>query len=296
MKYIDFLERKNYSKSVIIPAMFNAGLEKKAMLLAACGHFKEIAICQDCGDREFYGFNCCRDRFCPVCEKKRSLLWFAKLVPIVEDLISEGKIINMMTLTIPDEKDLKTSLKYLLGTWRNMTHQNLKMSKEFKRRFIGGIRFLEIKRGKNSRLWHPHFHFIVVKDEKERDFDWLLDSWSRAYSLLTKQKVDCNVDIRPFKIKKKDDLLKSVLEVCKYVSKFDWMNENAQDIKEFVDSLKNIRSVSTWGIVRQRLKGDVEDEMDMPLLNLERLICKVCGSKNWDVLEGITSNYIRGLA
>lgn len=295
MRYFDFLERKNYSRSVVIPALFNAGLDKKALLLSQCGHFKDIAVCQECGDREFYGFCCCRDRFCPICEKKRSLLWFAKLVPVTQDLLSEGKILNMMTLTIPDQQDLKNVLKCLLGTWRNFTHQNLKQSKEFKRRFIGGIRFLEVKRGKNSKLWHPHFHLIVVKDSKERDFEWLVESWSKSYSLFVKQKVQCNVDIRPFKFTKKDELLKSVLEVCKYVSKFDWSNENVNDIAEFVDCLANVRSVSSWGIFREKLKGDVEEEMNMPLLDLKQLICKTCGSKNWDVLEGVTANYIGGL-
>ena len=33
----------------------------------------------------------------------------------------------------------------------------------------------------------------------------------------------------------------------------------------------------------------------MPLLDLKQLICKTCGSKNWDVLEGVTANYIGGL-
>lgn len=295
MKYLDFLERKNYSNEVVIPALFTAGLEKKALTLSECGHFKEIAICENCGDREFYGFSCCRDRFCPICEKKRSLLWFSKLIPLTEELIGEKFYLNMMTLTIPDEQDLKTSLKRLLGTWRNFTHQNLKMSKEFKKRFVGGIRFLEVKRGKNSKLWHPHFHLIVVKETPSRDFEWLVDAWSRSYSLFVKQKIECNVDIRPFKIKKKDDLLKSVLEVCKYVSKFDWTNENITDVQEFVDSLVNIRSVSTWGIIRKKLRDDVEDEMSTPLLDLKTLICQRCGSSSWDVIEGITSNFIGGL-
>ena len=285
VNYFQLKEKQRYAFNYVIPALVRQNFLKKASNIASCGHWKEIAHCQNCGTNYLSGFNTCKERFCPVCELKRSRLWFAKLVPIVEDLLSQGFYLNMLTLTIPDMPSLKDNLDCLMRTWRYMVGKSKGISSEFKKRFLGGIRCLEVKKGENSKLWHCHFHCIVIKSVPSRDFEFILQAWSRAYQVVTGTKINCNIDIRAFKFKSKEELLKNVLECCKYVSKFEWHIDDS--VKELIEAMKGIRSVSSWGFMKAQLKEDsVEHDMDKTLAEVQDLFCEVCGSKNFDFLDG----------
>ena len=285
INYSELKEKQSYAFNYVIPALVEQNYISKAEHIASCGHWKEIAHCQDCGTNYLSSFNTCKERFCPICELKRSRLWFTKMVPVVEELLDCNYYLNMVTLTIPDTESLKEGLKLLFDTWRYLLHDDKISSKEFKKRFIGGIRCLEIKKGANSGKWHCHFHCIVAKSEFSRDIDFLINAWSKAYSVVSKNKTDLNVDIRPFKYKNRNDLLKNVLECCKYVSKFEWHID--KDVAELLDSMKGIRSVSTWGLIKAMIKEDsIEYLMDKSLSEVDNLVCSVCGSSKFDFLEG----------
>ena len=278
-------EKQRYAFNYVIPALVKQNYIKKATSIASCGHWKEIAHCESCGTNYMTSFNTCKERFCPICELKRSRLWFAKLVPVVEELLDGRFYLNMLTLTIPDMPSLKDNLDLLFKTWRYMVHESKGISAEFKKRFIGGIRCLEVKKGENSKQWHCHFHCIVVKSLPSRDFEFILSAWSKAFQVVSGSNIDCNVDIRAFKFKNKEDLLNNILECCKYVSKFEWHID--ESVKELIECMKNVRSVSSWGLMKAQLKDDsVEYMMDKSLVEVEELVCEACGSKKFIHLEG----------
>lgn len=286
INYSVLKEKRKYAFNYVIPALIEQDYIKKAENISKCGHWKEVAHCVDCGTNYLSGFNSCKERFCPICELKRSRLWFIKMVPVVEELLDLKFYLNMITLTIPDTDSLKEGINLLFDTWRYMIHDDKFYSKEFKKRFVGGIRCLEIKKGKNSNKWHCHFHCIVAKSIPSRDFEFLVNAWTKAYQVVSKTKQEVlNVDIRAFKYKQREDLLKNVLECCKYVSKFEWHIDN--DVKELLQAMVGVRSVSTWGVIKAMIKEDsVEYEMNKSLAHVDKLVCDVCGSKHFDFLEG----------
>ena len=283
------LQRKmRYAYNKVLPALHNTGYISKANKIADCGHYKELAVCQDCGETYLNGFNSCKDRFCPICEKKRSYLWLAKLSPILERYLKEKKKVNMLTLTIVDEPNLKSMLEILTKCWRILIHEDKTIRKEFNKRFIGGFRALEVKRGKNSGLWHCHYHCLVIKDCFSEDFEWLKTSWQKAYKLVTGKDVSLELRIESIK-KNAKGYLGGILEVAKYVTKFDWSLEN--DVKELITSLANVRTTSTWGCLRKDLtEKSIEEDMDLTLDETIKLVCRSCGNSSFDILEGMTGN------
>jgi len=285
INYTELESKHRYALKYVVPALVDQGLYNKAQHILDCGHWKEIAHCNHCGTDYLSGFNSCKERFCPICELKRSRLWFTKMVPVVEELLDSQYYLNMLTLTIPDTDSLTDGLNKLFASWRYMLHDDKTTSREFKKRFIGGVRCLEIKKGANSNKWHCHFHCIIVKSIPTRDFEFLVDAWSNAYNCVTKSKVACNIDIRAFKYKQREDLLKNVLECCKYVSKFEWHID--KDVKELIDGMKGVRSVSTWGIVKSMIHEDsIEFDMNKSLAEVDNLVCTECGSTDFDFFEG----------
>ena len=280
--------KMKYSFNKVVPALYQAGFESKAKKISECGHFKELAICNNCGETYLNGFNTCKDRFCPVCEKKRSYLWLAKLAPIVKEYLSDKKIINMLTLTIVDELNLKDALSILSKTWRVMVHDDKSLAKNFKTRFIGGFRALEVKRGKYCGLWHAHYHCLVIKDIYSKDFEFIKTSWQKAYRIVTGKNVSLEVRIDDIRKNYKQDI-GIILEVAKYVTKFDWSFND--DVKELVESLIGVRTTSTWGCLRKKLtEQNIENDMDKTLNQVVDLVCKSCGNDTFDILEGLTGN------
>lgn len=303
MKFDDFKDKQRFTHAVVIPTLLKNGYIKKAEKLKWCGRFKSITICEDCKTAYFNGANSCKDRFCPICQKKRSLLWLAKLYPIFENLIKRGYYVNFVTLTVKDTKKLSTSLNLLNNAFRYIQNTDKTMRKQFNELYIGGIRALEIKTGKNSRLWHPHLHMLVVKNKKSNfkdDLAFLRPAWIKSLKMVgSTEEVPGNVDIQSLRIDnkfRKESLIKAICECFKYLTKSSWNNE-VEDICEMIDTLTNVRSLNSWGnikyyLAKQNAEAQIEKEMGMNNTELKHHVCKFCGCDRFEVIEGIYSSHL----
>lgn len=275
-----------YSYARVIPALYKAGFHFKAKKISECGHYKELAVCKECGETYLNGFNTCKDRFCPVCEKKRSYLWLAKLAPIIQEYISNKKYVNMVTLTIKNGTNLAEQLRIINQCWRVLVHDDKILRKEFKERFVGGFKALEVKRGKLAHLWHCHYHLLVIKDKYSKDFTWIKQAWQKAYKLVTGEDISLQVRVDAIKNTGKEEI-GQILEVAKYVTKFDW--DFTEDVEELVLNLHGVRVTSTWGILKKSLtEQSIECDMNLKLTDVIKLVCKNCGNDTFEYLENVT--------
>ncbi len=304
MKYIDFLLKKRYSRNVVIPALKKLGFENKAQKLEECGNFKRLAVCKKCGCIHYNGANSCKDRFCPVCQKKRALLWILKVYPIFEDLISRGYIVNFITLTVPDGDNLKERLNILNNSFRYMLHENSKSRYSFNNIYLGGIRSLEVKKGRFSNLWHPHLHMLVVKKIKtdfREDRKLLTEAWANALTKTTgiyhsPQKVIIDIKslylvdkITGQKKYSKFAILKACLEVFKYLVK---SNFEELACKELIKTMSSIRGINPWGNVRyllhdKNIELTIEHELDMSENELSDKVCAICGNDDFIQIKNV---------
>lgn len=292
MKYTEFKERKNFAKNKVVPLLAECGFQERAEKIALCGHFKNVAICKDCGTWHFNGASSCKDRFCPLCQKKRSLLWFSKITPLLHDYLDKGYFVNILNFTIRDVDNLKYGVDLLNDAFRYLTHDNHQLAREFNKRFIGGLRSMEIVTGANSGKWHPHLHCMVVKFKYSKDFEWLKGAWEHSLQVVahTAEKIG-SVYIKGFTADNRKGIETAICETFKYMTKFNW---KAKDIPELVNTMEGRRTISTWGCIRYMLSDyDAENEMDMTLTEIKDRICSTCGGQSFDLIDNIAGDHMR---
>lgn len=294
IKYLDFKSKKEFSNTQIIPALLKVGLYSKARKLKTCGNYSEVAVCTDCHSAHFAGATSCKDKFCPICQKKRSLLWLTKMIPICNDLLDKGYHLNMLTYTIRTTEDmsLKQCLDFLYNGFRYMTHDDKVSSKQYYDLIIGGVRSLEVKMGEDkvtkqsTNKWHPHFHILVCTRNEKRYEDLhklLYDMWNKSLNVVNHtQGLDLGgIDIKSIKAKNNQTMLDALCEVFKYMTKFDWQGDK---VYELVTTMHKVKMQNSFGNFRNLIKDqEIEVEMNKTYTEIEKNFCSVCGNDEFAI-------------
>lgn len=256
---------REYMEKSVIPAVREAGYQSLAERLSTCGMFVNTIRCLRCESRHFAGFLRCGSRICLPCARVRGLLMFARVMQRIKDLDVEGNVyLYFLTLTLRNMANLKEMIGIIYGFWRALTHERKELRMLWKQRFIGYVRSMEIKRGKNSRLWHVHFHVLLVAREYGRDFEWICKAWK-----------DITGDNGSVWIEGVDKTEKAVLEVCKYLVKPG--NMDAEDWRHILESITGVRQVSTGGVFRGLASQVEEDMKTVEEEKLAQFVCAICG-------------------
>lgn len=291
MLYSDFAEKKKFSNFFLIPAFKALGLNEKVLHLTHCGEFKDIAICEDCFTPYFDKAYYCRDRFCPVCNKARSLLWYSKLQGLLPEILSHSKEyhLDLITFTIRSTDTLKEGVEALSKAFRYLMHDEKGFAKKFNEIYIGGLRALEVKRGSISHGWHPHFHVLCIKKGTGNNFDFLRDAWNHSLNVVTNLPGKLgSVDIKYLQ----HDINKGIREVIKYLTKTSFedkdgtVNVNISDLREMVKVLRGVRTLTAWGCLRYYLsENTIEEDMQLSNQDMEKRCCHYCGCDDFITLE-----------
>lgn len=177
----------------------------------------------------------CRKRFlCSMCDAIRAGKTLGKYVDRVLSVLREYKwqhCCYLVTFTVKDGEDLGERVRHLRDGYREVMARRRRFKASTSKRTwrwteagkaLGGMHSVEVKRGENSGLWHPHLHAVwVCEDEPEQ---WKLrEEWSEI----------CGdswvVDVRRFHsmemsdgmvIADREGLGKDLCEVVKYSLKF----------------------------------------------------------------------------
>jgi len=95
----------------------------------------------------------CRDRWCPMCAGQKSAYAKDNTEIYTKSLTAP----RFLTLTLRNnEADLKTQIEFLQDCFRKLRYRAY-----WKKNVTGGIWFLQVKRGRDSGCWHPHFHILL---------------------------------------------------------------------------------------------------------------------------------------
>ena len=161
-----FQEHKELAALVASAMQEIPGWEDRARHIWECGTYLEL-------DQEgkLVRSNLCRDRFCPMCQWRRSLRIYGQTQHILEYLEPQGFAYLHMTLTLPNCSaiDLPTHCDWLY--WRSSAlfgdrlypkNDPLHAKSHFKRAFKGIMRCLEITYNPDRDDYHPHLHCLVA--------------------------------------------------------------------------------------------------------------------------------------
>ena len=217
--------------------------------------------------------NFCRDRLCPMCQWRKSLVTFTQLSQIMNriDLDHPGEFVPvMLTLTmknVPSDM-LGWAITLILHAWSRM------MNSKFKRRpwrvCAGWFRALEITYNAETGEWHPHIHAVLLMPadyftDPEKYIDH--DGWVAEWRWALKADYDPSVEVHTVK----GERAEAVAEVSKYAVKpGEWVSDDPDATDERVrllaTELKGRRLTAFGGLmlqVRKDLKQEDAENADL---------------------------------
>ena len=245
-----------------------------------CGMFLKFSVFDTPNGivKKLINANFCRDKFCQICNWRRSLKYQAMYLKVLDELFKVKKYkVLFLTLTIKDPviDDLPNILKKL-----NYGFNKLTKNKKFKKVVKGYIKSFECHFKNDKKYVHPHYHLLLLvnpsyfsksKDDYIKHIEWR-EMWQKALN------VDYLPQVSISSISRKNlevGELKSILgEVLKYPfkSNFNLRGVKIEDFAKFRRFLKGIRLVSSGGIVKKKYaelflkKTKIEDEKNENLI------------------------------
>lgn len=192
----------------------------------------------------------CRDRLCPMCAWRKSLVTFHQVSRMIDyiELHHPGKYVPIfVTLTMRNctAAELPDEITHILTAWRLM--MNSKNNRKPYRVAAGWMRTLEVTYNAAADTWHPHIHAIVLVPVSYFDTagdDYIdHDGWVAEWRWALRADYDPSVDIRTIK----GERAHAVAEVSKYTVKpGEWVSEDEDATDE------RVRLLSTT-LARRRL-------------------------------------------
>lgn len=124
-----------------------------------CGSVLKFAVSES-NKMKLYSAMFCRDRMCPGCQKRRSLVLFHQIKNVCLSVQKENPTYKylMLTLTVPNVKadQLDSEIKHLMKSWDRLTKR-----KEYRTKIKGSFRALEVTYSSKRDDYHPHFHVLL---------------------------------------------------------------------------------------------------------------------------------------
>lgn len=223
----------------------NTETGKLAAKLSNCADFLIFKRYLTVDEVRLHAANFCKKHLlCPFCAMRRGTKYLQAYKQRLDVVFQENPKLRafMVTLTVKDGESLSERFAHLraaLKKYRDQRRNALKGQRfvEYAKAF-GGVHSIEIKRGKNSGLWHPHVHMIWLCEEKPS-----ASQLSREWLEITGDSYI--VDVREFY---GESVVDGFLEVFKYALKFSDME--LCDNWEAYQLLKEKRLVDNFGLLR----------------------------------------------
>lgn len=254
---------------------------KRSEVMLGCGSTLQFAVSKD-GLKRLISALFCKDRMCPSCQKRRSLVVFHQVRDVCRSLQEEHKSTRylLLTLTVPNVKfeDLSNEIKSINKAWSRMTRRV-----QFKKAIWGWFKAIEVTYNGDTDTYHPHAHILLAVPNKYFKGKYYIshERWLELWQECMKNPDITQVDIRAIKPnpKKKDsdDLSAAAAEVGKYATKpknylcklpgGDYM-AHEKVVTELATVLKGVRLTAFGGRMKEHYKKlgllDAEgDKVDM---------------------------------
>lgn len=221
------------------------------------------------------GAHFCRDRLCPVCQWRKSLLTGASLSRCLAwvDEKHPGTAPIFLTVTMRNVAgdELGDAIGTLTDGWRRMVRDH-----GMKERIRGFFRSVEVTYAAGSDTWHPHIHAILLVDESyftDPALYMTQAAWVEAWRRFARLDYKPIVDVRALASER--GRRAAVAEAAKYsVKPGEWVSEDPDETDAHVRVLREAlrgRRLTTWGGLlkeaRAALKIADAEDADADLLH-----------------------------
>lgn len=239
--------------------------------------------------------NFCKNRYCPVCQWRRSLMWVSRFVETLPKVLQQypDHPFLFLTLTVPNcpVSQLRETLQNMNKAWHRLVKR-----KQFSA-VTGWVRTTEVNQEEARREYaHPHFHvLLMVKPSYFTGKSYVKrDNWLKMWQSVMRDPSITQVDVR----RVKGDLIKAVKETFKYTVKpADLVREARQKgetdeqflrrielenpwLYELTRQTNHLRYIAAGGVFKDFLKKteEVEEETDEDLIGVSEV-------SDWEAVE-----------
>lgn len=187
-----------------------------------CGSVLQYAI-NTAGERRLYRANFCKDRMCPACQKRRSLVVFHQVKNVCSAISKDFPTYKylLLTLTVPNVEieHLPAKISDMAKAWKRLT-----LRKEFTSAAKGWFRTLEVTYSVKRDDYHPHYHILICVPSGYFKKTYITqERWLELWQHAMKDDSITQVDVRAIKPNPKkqgsDAISSAAAEVGKYATK-----------------------------------------------------------------------------
>lgn len=253
---LEELGRRVQYKNEISEKMSNVLNEKQFQYFKECGNF-----IQTNAEGEIIHGNFCKNRLCPVCNRRYAAQKWHKVKNIADNIkMAFWPTWALLTLTVKNvpAENLSEEITHLMKSIDRYHKTAL-----WRENVFGFFRSLEITYNKQSATYHPHYHYILClpsdyADNLTSTYEWRT-TWERSARLDYTSQVDIRL------IKDDDDLSGGIAEVAKYAVKISTVADHGENaLKPLTAALKGRRLISFGGIIKDYAKQyDVCNKQDL---------------------------------
>ena len=250
LKLADIFENLGYKKSLV---------ER----VQTCGDVLRFLRRED-GSLKLYQAYFCKNKFCPMCNWRRSMKYSYQTSRIVDGAIKQepkGRFL-FLTLTVKNTEGeaLNSTISQLTKSFDRLFRRA-----KVKKNLLGYLRSVEVTHNEDDNSYHPHIHVLMMVRpsffQSKKDYitqkEWS-DMWSQSL------KVDYvpMVDIRTVKEKGKG-MRGAILETAKYPTKPIKLDiENKQVVDDLYNGLYRKRQLGFGGLFKTIKKQLTLDDVE----------------------------------
>ena len=250
LKLADIFENLGYKKSLV---------ER----VQTCGDVLRFLRRED-GSLKLYQAYFCKNKFCPMCNWRRSMKYSYQTSRIVDGAIKQEPKGHFLFLTLTLRNVAGNDLNKTL-TLLTQSFDRLFRRAKVKKNLLGYLRSVEVTHNENDNTYHPHIHVLMMVRpsffQSKKDYitqkEWS-DMWSRSL------KVDYvpMVDVRTVKEKGKG-MRGAILETAKYPTKPIKLDiENKQVVDDLYNGLYRKRQLGFGGLFKTIKKQLALDDVE----------------------------------
>ena len=263
-----------------------ANADRVAALYQDAGEYKRYQRMRDCAeslcfalvaeDESTFRYRLktawfCRQRHCPVCQWRRSMMLRSRLLKsfhpdfdlgktrsryVLEDHPKARFIFLTLTVRNCDLEDLRATVKAMSQGWRRLINRKFFPA-------TGWIRSLEITRNSATGQAHPHFHcLLMVEPGYFAGKNYISQKqWRQYWREAMRLDYDPVVNVKAVKGKdgSKYGITSGILETLKYEVKEQDLVVDAGWLMELTQQLSKIRAFAVGGILKEYIDENEPD-------------------------------------